>query len=175
MKSNANIGMLNVFKGNFSVELDESAKIGNFNKFSCSSKAYYHDVLLKMHKGAHIINSHLFDMTDNITLGERSVIAGSGTQFWTHSYYLNKDDRDIRVDSPIEIGNRVYIGARSCILSGVRISDNIIVGAMTCVSKSLDKEGCYVSAGIRYIENKDSNRDFGIPCCDGRIYRTTIK
>lgn len=41
----------------------------------------------------------------------------------------------------VEIGNGVWLGARSIILPGVKIADKIIVGAGSVVTKNLEKEG----------------------------------
>ena len=41
----------------------------------------------------------------------------------------------------VEIGNGVWLGARSIILPEVKIADKIIVGAGSVVTKNLEKEG----------------------------------
>ena len=166
------IGNFNFIKGRFSVDMGVNAKIGNFNRISCSSKVEYHPVKFKMGDSAHVVSNHLFDMTDNVTLGSHTVIAGAGTQFWTHSYYITEEGKEIRVDAPVSVGRRCYVGARCVILSGVDICDGVTVGAMTCVSKSIMKTGVYVGGPIRYLpKDPEFLKKLGSPSVGNSVYR----
>lgn len=95
---------------------------------------------------------HLLDVTRDIIIGENTMLAGSGSQIWTHKFYFRKDgDGFVRVDSGVEVGHNCYIGSRCIILSGVKIGDCITVGANACVSKSILARGLYVSQPLRMI------------------------
>ena len=59
---------------------------------------------------------------------------------------------------PIKIGNNVWIGGNACIMPGVKIGDNSVIGAGSVVTKDIP-EGV-VAAGnpckvIRKITEKD--------------------
>ncbi|BDZ82316.1 hypothetical protein Lac2_04500 [Claveliimonas bilis] len=51
----------------------------------------------------------------------------------------------------IEIMNNVYIGYNATIMPNVRISENVIVGAGTLISKDLESNGVYVGVPVREI------------------------
>lgn len=149
---NSSIRHLNFIKGNFSVIIGESGWINLQNKISANPDTYQ-DVTLTLEREAKIGVRHLLDMTDSITLGEFSMLAGTDTQIWTHSFLFSQSqNKFIRLDAPVHIGSHCYIGARSTILSGVKIGKGITIGASTCVSKSIEKQGLYISQNLVYKE-----------------------
>ena len=165
---------LNFIKGLFDIELEDGARIGNMNKVSSASKINYHDVVFRLGAKTNLNANHQLDMTDSITIGNNSLIAGTQTQIWTHSFLIPKSKgRRVRVDSPVTIGDNCYVGSRCSIMPGVNISDNITVGAQTCVSKSLKEEGLYVSQPLRFIEFDADEKlnSFGDSIANGYIYR----
>ena len=116
----------------------------------------------------------LLDMTDSITIGESSMLAGADTQIWTHSFLFSKTEKKYaRIDSPVVIGKHCYIGARCTILSVVNIADAITVGACTCVSKSLNVQGLYTSQDLKYKKFDPDERmeNLGRPVMNTFIYR----
>jgi len=56
--------------------------------------------------------------------------------------------------APIEFGNDVFIGGRSTVALGVKVSDNVIVGAGSLVppNKTLDSDYMYAGAPIKQIQ-----------------------
>lgn len=84
---------------------------------------------------------HKIDCTSSVKVGKNVVIAGSDTQFWTHGFDVERH----MITKPIVLGNNIYIGSRSLICHGVSIADNVVIGAGTCVSKSISESGFYVS------------------------------
>lgn len=173
VKKRAYIKHLNFIKGDFSLILGSDSWINHSNKISTIGHSY-HPVKLELLSHAKIGVSHLLDMTDSIRIGEYSMLAGSDTQIWTHSFYYSKETAKIaRIDAPVLIGSHCYIGSRCCITSGVTIGDAITVGAQTCVSKSIDKQGLYVSQPMRYIEFDPDNKinNLGEPIYSSYVYR----
>ena len=80
------------------------------------------------------------------------MLAGAGSQVWTHGYFFAQEGIDrIRIDGEVKIGNNVNISSACVINSGVTIADAITVGSNVCVSKSLFEKGMYVSQELRYI------------------------
>lgn len=105
----------------------------------------YHDRDLYIGDNCKILSSHYFDVVAPISIGNRVVIAGKWTQFYTHSFDLNGD----RLDGPISIGDNVYIGAGSIINLGVNISSNIVIQGGTCVNGSIYESGVYTSISFK--------------------------
>ncbi len=63
---------------------------------------------------------------------------------WT--VFRNKYKEIIGSSGKVEIGSNVYIGKETCILKGVRIGDNVIIGAKSLVNKDIPSD-C-VAAGV---------------------------
>lgn len=170
------IGRQNIMKGNFDVLMLGKSWILNGNRFTANTEIYQ-NVFLTLNSNAAIIANHIFDLTDSITIGHGTVVAGAGSQMWTHSFFVTPQvSTGVRVDAPIVIGDFCYIGSRSIILSGVNIANGIVVGAGSCVSKNLDQQGCYVSQGLRHfpmnIDEKISS--LGAPVLHDFIYRKRV-
>jgi acetyltransferase-like isoleucine patch superfamily enzyme len=143
---------LNIIKGYMSVSISSNAWIHSMNRIITPYKNELSDKLpcFKMKEGSAVISNHLFDVTSDITIGAHSLIAGAGSQFWTHAFYMGRE-RNVRVDGDIVIGNNNYIGARSVICSGVTTGDYITIGANSTITKSLKESGLYVSQQLRFI------------------------
>lgn len=84
------------------------------------------------------------DVSDRVALGENVVVAGAGTQFWTHGF----DHQRVRLTGPIEIGDNVFIGSASVVVQGVRICSSVSVGAGSVVHRSIEAPGLYASASL---------------------------
>lgn len=165
LKKNAKIGKFNRITGGMNLIIEEGGwldhkVIASASKTKMKSRDYS---TLHLMKNSHVI-SGFFNLTDSIIIGERSIIAGTGSEFWTHSFYLSPE-KTIRVDGRIIIGNDCYIGSRCIFMPGLKVADNITVGAGCCVSKSLLISGTYVSQPLRYIETttEKSLKKFGDP------------
>jgi acetyltransferase-like isoleucine patch superfamily enzyme len=93
--------------------------------------------------------SCFLDLSDRITLGDNVVVAGSGTQFWTHGFdHLRK-----RSVASIAIGNDVFIGAASTVVQGVQICSYVTVGAGSVIHRSIREPGLYVSNNLRKVSS----------------------
>lgn len=53
----------------------------------------------------------------------------------------------------VEVGNNVFIGARSVILPNVKIGDNVIVGAGSVVTKNIPNNSLVVGVPAKVIKN----------------------
>lgn len=151
----SSIGYMNILKGPFSLILKKKASVGNKNYFTRGKKGISYGVSeLTINHNSRITVGHHLDLTKSIYFGEHSILAGLGSQMWTHGYYhADKGSERIRIDGEIYIGNNVYIGS-SCIFNpGVSVSNSIHIGSGAVISKSLDKPGMYVATGLRFIEN----------------------
>lgn len=86
-----------------------------------------------------------------ITLGDNVLVAG-GVHFITHDggifvlHNLNKVPRTMDKLVPIWVGSNVYIGMGACVMPGVRIGDNCIIGAGAIVTRDIPDNS--VAAGI---------------------------
>lgn len=152
MKTMSYIGHFNYIKGKFKLLLKKHANIRHQNKITSPIHDSSDVKQFVMERYASIQIKHLFDVTANVKIGENSLFAGAGTQVWSHSFLLeNKGSRRHRIEGDINIGNNVNISARCILLCGITICDNVIIGAICCVSHNITQGGLYVSQSLRYI------------------------
>ena len=161
MRKKSYFGRLNVLKGPIDVVLQTRAQLGNANKIlrgpigvTSGSAQIWLGELTK------ITVNHRVDCTQTVRIGAFSIIAGSGSQIWTHGYVHEVEGSGrYRIDGRIEIENNVYIGSACLISMGVRIGKGVIVGGGTSVSKSLIEPGLYVSAPVRSLSRPPAPQD----------------
>jgi acetyltransferase-like isoleucine patch superfamily enzyme len=80
-----------------------------------------------------------FNISLGITVGDHSLIA-SGVKFIDHNHGMSLGipmAQQKCVESAIEIGNDVWIGANSIILAGVKIGQGAVVAANAVVNKDV--------------------------------------
>ena len=94
-----------------------------------------------------------------ITIGDNTLI-GPNVSMYSANHSLDAKERieGALIPEPITIGNRVWIGGGSTILSGVTIGDDTVIGAGSVVTKDIPSG--VVAAGnpcrvIRKITEKD--------------------
>ena len=94
-----------------------------------------------------------------VTIGN-NVFIGPNVGIYTAGHPLDKERRNqgLEYAYPITIGNNVWIGAQVCVLPGVTIGDNSVIGAGSVVTKSIPAN--VLAAGnpcrvIRSIENEN--------------------
>lgn len=73
-----------------------------------------------------------------VTFGDNVFIAPN-CGFYTAGHPLDVEQRNSGLEYayPITIGNNVWIGANVCVLPGVNIGDNTVIGAGSIVTKSI--------------------------------------
>ena len=151
---NARIGFGNVFKGLDSVVLKDNAKIGRFNQFTASrhykALAGTDHGTLVLESGAVITMRHYLDCQHRIAIGERSLIAGIGTTFFTHQ----KGIASLHEAKPIEIGPRVYVGARCMLLPGTHIAGFAYIAAGSNISGRLSESYAVYGSGKAAVVKK---------------------
>ncbi len=97
-----------------------------------------------------------------VTFGDNVFIAPH-CGFYTAGHPLDVEQRNkgLEYAYPISVGNNVWIGAHVCVLPGVTIGDNTVIGAGSVVTK--DVPSGVLAAGnpcrvIREITEEDKNK-----------------
>ena len=115
----------NVFAGPF-VEITKGVKIGKNTR----------------------ISSHSF-ICELVTIGQNCFI-GHGVMFTNDLFKNGKLGGNVKNWKKTNIGNNVLIGSNSTILP-VKISDNIVIGAGSVVTKNLIKRGIYAGNPAKFL------------------------
>jgi len=113
--------------------------------------------------GSAITNSHLFDCSDTIQIGDYSTLAGWGSQFLTHSIDLNENRQDC---FPVVIGDYCFVGTDVVILGGSILPSYCVLAAMSLLNKTQTEEYVIyggvpakeigtVSSDMKYFSRKD--------------------
>ncbi len=155
LANNVRIGYLNILKGPFDVLLKDRAAIGNKNYFTRGRKGItFGESKLTLGELTKITTGHHIDLTQGISIGNFSIIAGVRSQMWTHGYYHANIGKDrIRIDGEIHIGDNVYVGSGCIFNPGVKIANAVHIGGGSVISKDLNNLGMYVSQELRFIDN----------------------
>lgn len=155
MSDESKLGYLNILKGPFEIAMKRNAAIGNKNYLTrAGSGVSYGNSTLELGEWTKITVGHHLDLTRSIHFGDYSILAGKGSQLWTHGYYHADIGKDrIRIDGSIQIGNNVYVGSSVIFNPGIQIASKIHIGAGAVVSKDLIESGMYVSQPLRHIDN----------------------
>lgn len=150
----AYIGHLNRVSGPLWLILDGCAGVGNQNTIVRAKHGVtWGRAIFRLGTWSKLTVGHMVDCTRSVIVGNYSTFAGRGSQIWTHGYLHSPEGLDrFRIDGSIRIGNNVYIGSACVFNAGVRIADAITIGASSCVARSLDVPGLYVSQPLRHIE-----------------------
>jgi acetyltransferase-like isoleucine patch superfamily enzyme len=146
MLGRCRIGKCNRFLGPMSLNIADDATIGPANEFICGSwtlakefeKAGYRRQL-QIGEGAVITCRHYFDLAGALIIGDKSWVAGRGSQFWTHGAGIKKRD--------ISIGKECYVGSAVRFAPGASVPDYCIVGLGSVVTSGISESRSLV-AGV---------------------------
>ncbi len=123
-------------------------KIANLVRRSAMPReAYARSLGVKVGKNCRILSQHFGSEPFLIEIGDH-VTVSHGVTFVNHDGvgWLIRDEKGRRYQyRRISIGNNCFIGANSTLMPGVRIEDNVIVGAGSIVTRSIPRG--YVVAG----------------------------
>ena len=96
-----------------------------------------------------------------VTFGDNVFVAPS-CGFYTAGHPLDKErrNRGLEYAYPITIGHNVWIGAQVCVLPGVTIGDNSVIGAGSVVTKDVPSNVLAAGNPCRVIrEITDADRE----------------
>ena len=92
-----------------------------------------------------------------VTIGEGSLISsGCGISSVNHIQEASVRHTDVTAEvsgsKPVVIGNNVWIGMNACILPGIVIGDNSIIGAGSVVTRSIPPDEIWVGNPARFVK-----------------------
>jgi acetyltransferase-like isoleucine patch superfamily enzyme len=98
-----------------------------------------------------------------ISMGDNVHIAG-GVSFVNHDggvLILRHKYPSLEITKPIEIKDNVYIGMNSIIMPGVKIGNNVIIGAGSVVNKDIPDNSVFAGVPAKFIKSID---DYLVKC-----------
>lgn len=170
LKSNSTIRKYNFFNNCKVLSLGKGSVISHSNKFQ-------HNENVSLGVGGeitlgnmtNIVSNHYFDLTDNIDIGDDCIIAGKGSEFWTHGFDIDRN----RIQGNIVLLNNIYVGAGTKFNYGLIVKSNNIIGMGSIVTKSIINEGYLIAGNPAKIIKKIScnYKDYGYV---GKIMDTLV-
>lgn len=117
---------------------------------------------IRIGKGVFINVGAVFLDPDVIEIGDYTMF-GPEVHVYTANHPVKTDDRIVKKDngdytftnftSPVKIGSKCWIGARTTILPGVTIGDNVVIGAGSLVNKDIPDNSFAVGSPVTVIGN----------------------
>lgn len=147
MQPGSKIGHLNIVKGLKLLSMSREASLGSLNWITGFPKGesqigHFNGQLERdpsLYLGEHsaITSRHYIDCTDKVTIGKFTTLAGIRSQVLTHSIDIKESKQHAL---SIEIGDYCFIGTSCVFLKGSTVPNCSVVGAMSLINKSFDKE-----------------------------------
>ena len=117
-----------------------------------------------IHIGSNFYANHNLSILDGgrVTIGD-SVFIAPNVVITTAGHAIDPEQRDrgMEIALPITIGSHVWMGANVCILPGVTVGDNVVIGAGSVVTKDIPDNVIAVGnpcRALRKITDEDKNK-----------------
>ncbi len=94
-------------------------------------------------------DTHIY-VGDHTMFGPNVVVATAG-----HPIYAPLRAKGYQYNAPVRIGRLCWIGAGACILPGVTVGDNVVIGAGSIVTKDIPSNSVAVGNPCRVIRQID--------------------
>lgn len=116
---------------------------------------FYCDYGYNIHVGRNFYANYNVVILDeaSVTFGDNVFIA-PGCGFYTACHPIDAEERNkgLEYAEPIRVGNNVWIGANVCVLPGVTIGDNCVIGAGSVVVEDIPADSVAVGNPCRVIK-----------------------
>ena len=120
---------------------------------------FHCDYGYNIHVGLNFYSNHNLVILDGapVRFGDNVFIAPN-CGFYTAGHPLEAEERNkgLEYARPITVGNNVWIGAQVCVLPGVTIGDNCVIGAGSVVTKDIPANSVAVGNPCRVIKKIES-------------------
>ena len=140
-----------VWENNGYIEFIGRCFLGHGTKISNSGKIIIGDKLY-VNSEVEIISHKSISFGDNVLISWKCLIMDSDF----HSIWSSKSGEILNLDSPISIGNHVWIGCRNVILKGANIPENSVVASNSTISKQFTQTGI-ILGGINKVLKENIN------------------
>lgn len=116
---------------------------------------FYCDYGYNIEIGNHFYANHNLVILDcsKVKIGD-NVLLGPNCGIYTAAHPLNSNERNtgLELAKPVTIGNNVWIGGNTCIMPGINIGNNTVIGAGSVVTKDIPSNVVAVGNPCRVIK-----------------------
>lgn len=117
---------------------------------------FYCDYGFNIYLGKNFYSNHNLVILDanKVEFGD-NVFIGPNCGFYTSGHPLDYETRNKGVEyaKPIKVGNNVWIGGNVCVMPGVTIGDNVVIGAGSVVVKDIPSNVVAVGNPCKVLKN----------------------
>ncbi len=137
-------------------------KTFSYKKYKDNNE-YYRSLGVKIGKDSKFVGHpnfgsepFLIEIGDNCLISyDVCFLTHDGSFLRALQYIDYKDTKNVIAFNDIKVGNNVFIGCRSIIMSGVTIGDNAVVGAGSVVTKSIPDGEVWAGNPAKFIKKTD--------------------
>jgi acetyltransferase-like isoleucine patch superfamily enzyme len=147
------IGFLNLFRGGQAIRIGQYATIlrqNVFNSIINPDPVNPATPVLELGAGAVVASGHWLDFTDQLTIGDHSIVGGRNSSFWTHNRQRVR---------PITIGPHCYLGSEIRVAPGVEVSPYCIVALGAVLSGSFTSSRVLIGGNPASVVRELAERD----------------
>ena len=124
--------------------------------FRTGLRAYFPSSVIRIGDNCSI-NGTVIHSRNAVTIGDNCMF-GPGVVILDNDSHNTSTDPELRRqgkidESPVVIGNNVWVGMRSIIMKGVHIGNNSIIAAGSIVTKSVPSDSLYGGNPAAFIKN----------------------
>ena len=116
---------------------------------------FYCDYGFNIYLGKNFYSNHNLVILDanKVEFGD-NVFIGPNCGFYTSGHPLDYETRNqgLEYAKPIKVGKNVWIGGNVCVLPGVTIGDNVVIGAGSIVTKDIPSNVVAVGNPCRVLK-----------------------
>lgn len=116
---------------------------------------FYCDYGFNIYLGKNFYSNHNLVILDanKVEFGD-NVFIGPNCSFYTSGHPLDYETRNkgLEYAKPIKVGNNVWIGGNVCVMPGVTIGDNVVIGAGSVVNKDIPSNSVAVGNPCKVIK-----------------------
>jgi acetyltransferase-like isoleucine patch superfamily enzyme len=141
-------------------------RFGRFVWIGDGSKIRCHEGEVEVGRKTVIGQECTFSAYQRVRIGEQCVIADRA-MFIDFDHGVVEVERPIRVQGiykrDVEVGSNVWIGYGACILRGVRVGDNSVIGTNSVVTKDVPANAVVAGVPARIVRMREAPQDLRWP------------